>query len=119
MAAGSAAAAARLGELHASTRPLVLPTVWDAWSAKVAVGVGFAALTVGSHPLAVFEKLSGSRRDDLALLGLFLGRIRDDDTAAHGLLLFNTANEHAVMEGSKRHATYSTAKKSRAATVRE
>jgi len=45
-------AAARLRELHATTRPLVLPTVWDAWSAKVAAGVGFAALTVGSHPLA-------------------------------------------------------------------
>ena len=45
-------AAARLRELHATTRPLVLPTVWDAWSAKVAVGVGFAALTIGGHPLA-------------------------------------------------------------------
>lgn len=31
---------------------MVLPTVWDAWSAKLAVDAGFAALTVGSHPLA-------------------------------------------------------------------
>ncbi|MBH9807630.1 isocitrate lyase/PEP mutase family protein, partial [Clostridioides difficile] len=28
------------------------PTVWDAWSAKLAADAGFAALTVGSHPLA-------------------------------------------------------------------
>lgn len=40
-----------LAELH-SQRPLVLPTVWDAWSARTAVAAGFAALTIGSHPLA-------------------------------------------------------------------
>jgi 2-methylisocitrate lyase-like PEP mutase family enzyme len=38
--------------LHQPGNPVVLPTVWDAWSAKLAVGAGFAALTVGSHPLA-------------------------------------------------------------------
>jgi len=41
-----------LGELHARHRPLVLPTVWDVWSARTAVGAGFLALTIGSHPLA-------------------------------------------------------------------
>lgn len=30
----------------------MLPTVWDAWSARVAVRAGFRALTIGSHPLA-------------------------------------------------------------------
>src|ERR1700740_1236858 len=30
----------------------VLPTVWDAWSARLATDAGFAALTVGSHPVA-------------------------------------------------------------------
>jgi len=44
--------AGKLSELHAQHRPLVLPTVWDVWSARTAVGVGFPALTVGSHPLA-------------------------------------------------------------------
>ncbi|MDT5136234.1 MAG: hypothetical protein QOD58_496 [Mycobacterium sp.] len=39
-------------ELHQPGNPVILPTVWDAWSAKLAVGAGFAALTVGSHPLA-------------------------------------------------------------------
>lgn len=38
--------------LHRPGDPVVLPTVWDAWSAKLAVEAGFAALTVGSHPLA-------------------------------------------------------------------
>src|ERR1700738_3204054 len=39
-------------DLHQPGNPVILPTVWDAWSAKLAVGAGFAALTVGSHPLA-------------------------------------------------------------------
>lgn len=38
--------------LHQPGNPGVLPTVWDAWSANVAVGAGFRGLTVGSHPLA-------------------------------------------------------------------
>lgn len=31
---------------------VVLPTVWDAWSARAIVDAGFAAMSVGSHPLA-------------------------------------------------------------------
>jgi 2-methylisocitrate lyase-like PEP mutase family enzyme len=38
--------------LHQPGNPVILPTVWDAWSAKLAVDAGFAALTVGSHPIA-------------------------------------------------------------------
>lgn len=38
--------------LHKPGDPVVLPTVWDAWSAALAVDAGFAALTVGSHPVA-------------------------------------------------------------------
>ncbi|MFJ7206116.1 isocitrate lyase/phosphoenolpyruvate mutase family protein [Streptomyces sp. NPDC098789] len=44
--------AQRLKYLHGAHKPLVLPTVWDVWSARTAVGAGFPALTVGSHPLA-------------------------------------------------------------------
>lgn len=44
--------ATALLELHRPGNPVVLPTVWDAWSAKLAVDAGFAALTVGSHPVA-------------------------------------------------------------------
>ncbi|MCZ8379929.1 isocitrate lyase/phosphoenolpyruvate mutase family protein [Mycobacterium sp. CPCC 205372] len=38
--------------MHRPGDPVILPTVWDAWSAKLAVDAGFAALTVGSHPVA-------------------------------------------------------------------
>ncbi|WP_432097844.1 isocitrate lyase/PEP mutase family protein [Streptomyces sp. WAC 04229] len=41
-----------LKQLHARHQPLVLPTVWDVWSARTAAGAGFPALTIGSHPLA-------------------------------------------------------------------
>jgi 2-methylisocitrate lyase-like PEP mutase family enzyme len=44
--------AGRFRELHRKGNPVVLPTVWDAWSATVAAGAGFAGLTVGSHPVA-------------------------------------------------------------------
>src|SRR6202008_5187578 len=39
-------------ELHQPGNPVVLPTVWDAWSARLAGDAGFAALTVASHPMA-------------------------------------------------------------------
>lgn len=52
MSESLAARARKLAELHAGRHPLVLPTVWDAWSAKTAVAAGFEALTIGSHPLA-------------------------------------------------------------------
>jgi 2-methylisocitrate lyase-like PEP mutase family enzyme len=44
--------ATTLLELHRPGNPVILPTVWDAWSARLATDAGFAALTVGSHPLA-------------------------------------------------------------------
>src|SRR5699024_12479921 len=37
---------------HHQDEPLVLPTVWDVWSARAMVDVGFNALSIGSHPLA-------------------------------------------------------------------
>jgi 2-methylisocitrate lyase-like PEP mutase family enzyme len=45
-----ASRAETLAALHAAPR-LVLPPVWDAWSANTAVKAGFQALTI-SHPLA-------------------------------------------------------------------
>jgi 2-methylisocitrate lyase-like PEP mutase family enzyme len=44
--------AQQLNALHHSGTTLVLPTVWDAWSARAVVDAGFPALTIGSHPLA-------------------------------------------------------------------
>jgi 2-methylisocitrate lyase-like PEP mutase family enzyme len=52
---GSSALAGRavaLLTLHQPGNPVILPTVWDAWSARLATDAGFAALTVGSHPVA-------------------------------------------------------------------
>lgn len=49
---GLAERAEALLALHQPGNPVVLPTVWDAWSANLAVAAGFAALTVGSHPMA-------------------------------------------------------------------
>lgn len=46
------AQATLLKSLHVPGDPVFLPTVWDAWSARLAADAGFVALTVGSHPLA-------------------------------------------------------------------
>lgn len=51
-ATGQSERARALLDLHQPGKPVVLPTVWDAWSARLAVQAGFVALTVGSHPLA-------------------------------------------------------------------
>lgn len=47
-----AAKASELLRLHHTGSTLVLPTVWDAWSARTVAEAGFPALTIGSHPLA-------------------------------------------------------------------
>ncbi|RPA12939.1 isocitrate lyase/phosphoenolpyruvate mutase family protein [Gordonia sp. OPL2] len=47
-----ATSAQALLDLHRPGDPGVFPTVWDAWSAGLAVEGGFAALTIGSHPVA-------------------------------------------------------------------
>ena len=39
-------------DLHHTGRTLVLPNVWDAWSAVAVAETGFPALSIGSHPLA-------------------------------------------------------------------
>jgi len=52
MSADLAAKASALLALHRPGDPVVLPTVWDAWSARFAAKAGFRGLTVGSHPLA-------------------------------------------------------------------
>jgi len=44
--------ATTLLELHKPGTPVILPTVWDAWSANLALSAGFTALTVGSHPVS-------------------------------------------------------------------
>jgi 2-methylisocitrate lyase-like PEP mutase family enzyme len=60
--------------LHRPGEPAVLPTVWDAWSANLAVSAGFSALTVGSHPVA--DSLGRSDNEGMTFDEL-LGRVRD------------------------------------------
>lgn len=51
--------------LHRPGDPVVVPTVWDPWSARIAAEQGFAALTIGSHPAA--EALGREDGEDLSL----------------------------------------------------
>lgn len=44
--------ATTLLDLHFGPEVLVLPNVWDAWSAVAVAEAGFPALAIGSHPLA-------------------------------------------------------------------
>lgn len=48
----TATRARTLLDLHHTGRTLVLPNVWDAWSARAVAEAGFPALSIGSHPLA-------------------------------------------------------------------
>lgn len=44
---------------------VVLPTAWDAWSARTLVDAGFAAISIGSHPLA--ESLGHEDNEGMSL----------------------------------------------------
>lgn len=57
--------ASELLGLHRPGAPVVLPTVWDPWSAEIAAEAGFRALTVGSHPVA--SALGREDGEDLSL----------------------------------------------------
>lgn len=57
--------ATTLLELHHTGSTLVLPNVWDAWSARVVADAGFAALSIGSHPLA--DSRGQGDKEDMSL----------------------------------------------------
>ncbi|WP_369639830.1 isocitrate lyase/phosphoenolpyruvate mutase family protein, partial [Nocardia sp. JMUB6875] len=60
--------------LHRPGTPVILPTVWDAWSANLVQEAGFAALTVGSHPLAA---AAGRSDHECMTLDEVLARVRE------------------------------------------
>ncbi|WP_054816181.1 isocitrate lyase/PEP mutase family protein [Nocardia arizonensis] len=60
-------------ELHRPGDPVVLPTVWDAWSANLSVAAGFSGLTMGSHPVA--DSVGRSDGEGMTFLEL-LTRVR-------------------------------------------
>lgn len=59
--------------MHQPGNPVIVPTVWDVWSAKLAVGAGFAALTIGSKPVAESMGLNDGEGMSFAEV---LGRVR-------------------------------------------
>ncbi|MFJ4651262.1 isocitrate lyase/phosphoenolpyruvate mutase family protein [Nocardia sp. NPDC088792] len=66
--------AALFKDLHRPGDPVILPTVWDAWSADLVRQAGFAGLTIGSHPLAA--SAGATDREGMAL-GEVLARVRE------------------------------------------
>src|SRR5690349_6346873 len=59
-----------------------------------------AFLDVERRDLAVLLDLALADSDDLALLWLFLGGVRDDDPADLLLALFDPLNDHAIVQGA-------------------
>ncbi|WP_282784067.1 MULTISPECIES: isocitrate lyase/phosphoenolpyruvate mutase family protein [unclassified Nocardia] len=60
--------------LHRPGDPVILPTVWDAWSATLVREAGFPALTVGSHPLA--DAMGKSDQEGMAFTDV-VARVRE------------------------------------------
>src|SRR6266568_1216759 len=76
---------------------VVLAAVLDLGAAVLGVNDGVADLDVERHPGAVLEPARADR-DDLALLGLFLGGVRDDDAGGGRLLALTGLDDDAVLE---------------------
>ena len=66
--------AAAFRTLHRPGDPVILPTVWDAWSAQLVQQAGFQGLTVGSHPLA--DSLGRADGEGMSFAEV-LGRVRE------------------------------------------
>src|SRR4030095_8867751 len=62
-----------------------------------------AALHVERHLLAVVVDLAGADGDDLALLRLFLGRVRDDDPAPLDLFFLQTLDQDPIVQRTNLH----------------
>ncbi|MBF6176368.1 isocitrate lyase/PEP mutase family protein [Nocardia blacklockiae] len=65
--------------LHRPGDPVVLPTVWDAWSAGLVQEAGFAALTIGSHPLA--DSVGKADQEGMDFSADVLRRVREITSA--------------------------------------
>lgn len=117
--------------LHHRSTPVVLPTVWDAWSAQAAVSAGFEALTVGSHPVA--NSVGAGDGEDMSLEDALAGIARvtravdvpvsadvesgyDTDAAelvdrvleagAVGINVEDTVHSEGRLRGAQEHADY-------------
>jgi hypothetical protein len=70
----------------------------DLGAAVLAVQDLVTGLQVRRDTLPFLAQLARADRDDLALLRLLLGRVRDVETALHLLRLFERLNDHPVRE---------------------
>ena len=59
-----------------------------------------ALLHVEGLELAVVADLALAYGDDLALLGLFLGRVRDDDPAGCRFFFVESLHDEAILQGA-------------------
>src|SRR5262249_14110120 len=62
-----------------------------------------AGLDVERMERAILAARAGTHGDHLTLLGLLLGGVWDDDPAGSLCLLLETADHHAVMQGTEMH----------------
>src|SRR5262245_49767471 len=62
-----------------------------------------AGLDVERNLLAVLSDLAVAHRDDLALLGLLLGGVGDDDAALFHLLLLHALDENPIVQRTNLH----------------
>src|SRR5580700_128257 len=65
-----------------------------------------AGLDVDRGQLAVFVAAARAHGDDLALLGLLLSGVRNDDAAFRLFLALEATDDHAVMQGTEFHECF-------------
>src|SRR5687768_4574375 len=78
---------------------VLLTGVLDLGAAVLAVDDLVTDRDVQRNAVAVVVDTTGTDRHDLALLGLLLGRVRDDQAGGRGLLGFERLDDDAVLEG--------------------
>src|SRR4051794_11969547 len=77
----------------------LLPRVLDLGAAVLGVDHLVADGDVERDPVAVVVDTAGSDRQDLALLGLLLGTVRDDETGSGRRLCLERLDDDPVLEG--------------------
>src|SRR5688572_11417019 len=86
---------------------ILLPVQLDFCSGILAKEDAVARLDLQGKHLACFIALARAGSNDFRLLWLFLGCIRNDDSAADGLLFFDSFDQHTIMQRSHFHRIYS------------
>src|ERR671911_670393 len=82
----------------------ILPVDGDLSAAVLAVEDLVTLADVERDPLlSLFVPLALAGRHDLALLGLLLRGVREDDPAGRGLLLLSCLDDHSIAKGLQLH----------------